>query len=201
MRHDRPFKLLAVAVLCLLAGCSINTYRIGEEKIGPEDVPDPGHSRELTDVLAELGPPNRLSATPDGYVMAWESWYIRQNKLGLSLRPIGIEFLSIDWGGARTRGDFVLLHFNRDHKLVASGYGQWDSSAGGGQGVQPLFGFVDVVDVDDLIEPMPHHYWGGFILNELPVTLNVDNHMDAGQNGIQQRGTTSGVGQHTLETQ
>ena len=186
-------------LLFLLVGCSINTYRIGEENIGPEDVPDPGQSRTLSDVLAELGPPNRLSATPGGYVLAWESWYIRQDKLGLNLRPIGIDFLSIDWGDALTRGDFLLLQFNRDHKLVASGYGRWDSSAGGGQGIQPLFGFVDVVDVDDLVDSMPHHYWGGFMLNELPVTLNADNHMDAGQNGIEQRGTTRGAGQHTLE--
>ncbi len=200
MRHEHRYKLLVVALLCLLTGCTtIITYRIGEEEIDPEDVPYPGQSPELTDVLEAFGPPNRLSALPDGYVLAWENWYIRQAKLGLSLRPLGIEFFSVDWGDALTRGDFLALHFNRDHKLVASGYAWWDGSAGGGQGVQPLFGFVDVADVDDLKGPMPHHWWGGFGLNKLPMTLNANNHMDAGQNGIQQRGTSTGAGQHTLE--
>ena len=199
MRRDSPWKLLVVAVLCLLAGCTVITYQIGEERIGSEDVPDPKQSPKLTDVLAQLGPPNRLSAAPDGYVLAWERWYIRKVRLGLSLRPVGIDLLSVDWGDAVTQGDFMLLHFNRGHKLVASGYGRWDSKAGGGQGVQPLFGFFDVADVDDLTQPMPHHRWGGFSLNELPVTLNADNRMDTGQNGIEQRGTPPRVGQHTLE--
>lgn len=199
MSHDLPLKTLIVAVVCLLTGCTVITYRIGQEEIDLEDVPYPGQSRELTDVLAAFGPPNRLSALPGGYVLAWENWYIRQNKLGLSLRPLGVEFLSVDWGAALTRGDFLVLHFNGDHELVASGYAWWDGSAGGGQGVQPLFGLVDVADVDDLTGPMPHHGWGGFGLDELPVTLNADSHMDAGHNGIQQRGTPDGAGQHTLE--
>ncbi len=199
MRREGLFKLVVVAALGPLAGCSIITYQFGAEKVSPEDVPDAGQSRGLTDVLAELGPPNRLSATPDGYVLAWESWYIRRTKVGLSLSPIGIDLFSMDWGDALMQGDFLLLHFSRDHKLVASGYGSSESNAGEGQGVQPLFGIVDVADVDDLTGPMPHHHWGGFMLNRLPVTLNVDNHMDTGQNGIQQRGTPPAVGQHSLE--
>ncbi len=199
MRRERLIKLVVLAAVCMLAGCSIMTYQLGTEKVTPEDVPDPGQSRGLTDVLADLGPPNRLPATPAGYVLAWESWYVRRSKIGLSLMPAGVDLLSIDWGDAVIQGDFLLLHFSRDHKLVASGYSSSESNAGGGQGFQPLFGFVDVADVDDMTGPMPHHHWGGFILNKHPVTLNVDNHMDTGQNGIQQRGTPTGVGQHSLE--
>ena len=199
MRRERLVKLLAVAAVSLLAGCSIMTYQLGTETVTPEDVPDPGQSRGLTDVLAELGPPNRLSATPTGYVLAWESWYVKRTKIGLSLMPFGVDLISIGSGDALVEGNYLLLHFSRDHKLVASGYGSSEGNAVEGQGVQPLFGFVDTADVDDMTGPMPHHHWGGFILNKLPVTLNVDNHMDTGQNGIQQRGTPTGVGQHTLE--
>lgn len=199
MRPELLYKLLAVMAVYLLVGCSISTYKIGADKIDPKDVPDPNETRTLADALAQLGPPYRLSATPNGYVLAWEHWDIQQDKLGISLRPIGGDFLSINWGNARTRGDFLVLYFDRNHNLVDSGFGHWDSDAGGGQGIQPLFSIVDVVDVDDLIQPMPHHLWGGFMLNELPVTLNTKNHLDTGQNGIQQRGTTANVGQHTLE--
>ncbi|MDJ0955833.1 MAG: hypothetical protein QNI91_03190 [Arenicellales bacterium] len=199
MRREPLSQLLAVMVVCLLAGCSISTYKIGADNIDPKDVPEPKETQTLIDALARLGPPYRLSATPNGYVLAWEHWHIQQDKLGISLRPIGGDFLSINWGNARTRGDFLVLYFDRNHKLVDSGYGHWDSDAGGGQGIQPLFSIVDVVDVDDLVQPMPHHLWGGFMLSELPITLNIKNHLDTGQNGIQQRGTTANVGQHTLE--
>ena len=199
MRHELLSRLLAAMAVCFLVGCSISTYKIGADKIDPKDVPDPNESRTLADALAQLGPPYRLSATYNGYVLAWEQWEIQQDKLGISLRPIGGDFLSINWGNARTRGDFLVLYFDRNHKLVDSGFGYWDSDAGGGQGIQPLFSIVDVVAVEDLIQPLPHHLWGGFMLSKLPVTLNTKNHLDTGQNGIQQRGTTADVGQHTLE--
>ena len=199
MKREPVSLLLSVMTACFLMGCSINTYKIGADKIDPKDVLEPNETHTLTEALARLGPPYRLSATPNGFVLAWEYWHIQQDKLGISLRPIGGDFLSINWGNARTRGEFLVLYFDRNHDLVDRGYGRWDSDAGGGQGIQPLFNVVDVVDVDDLIQPMPHHLWGGFMLSELPVALNTKNHLDTGQNGIQQRGTTANVGQHTLE--
>ena len=196
----RPISLfLSVIAIWLLVGCSVNTYKIGADKIDPEDILEPNEAHTSSEALARLGPPYRLSATPNGYVLAWEYWHIRQDKLGISLRPIGGDFLSINWGNARTHGDFLVLYFDRSHRLVDSGYGHWDTDVGGGQGIQPIFNVVDVVDVDDLIQPMPHHLWGGFMLSELPVALNKKNHLDTGQNGIQQRGTTADVGQHSLE--
>lgn len=192
-------KLLATLVVWVLTGCSINTYNIGAQRIEPESIPVAGQTYTLADALSDFGPPQRLSAIPGGYVLAWEYWHIRQEKLGISLSPIGVEFLSIDWGDAQTQGDFLVLGFHVDHEMRNVGYGRWNSSVGGGQGIQPLFGVVDVVDVDDLTSAMPQHNWGGFGLNELPVALNIDNHLDTGGNGIQQRGTTSAVGQHSLE--
>ena len=58
---------------------------------------------------------------------------------------------------------------------------------------------MPVVDVDDLLNIMPQHQWGAASLAELPVTLNADNRPDLGQNGIEQRGTPTAVGQRSLE--
>ena len=93
----------------------------------------------------------------------------------------------------------MLMYFNDNRELSGAAYGQWDSELGGGQSLQPLFGVIDVVDVDDLLKPMPQHWWGGNSLSPLPVTLNADSQLDMGQNGIQQRGTASSAGQHTLQ--
>ena len=136
---------------------------------------------------------------PDGYVFAYEYWHIVENKVGISLSLAGLDMLSLDWGGARTRGEFLLLSFDREHRLVDSSFVEWDRDAGGGQGIQPLFGVVSVVDVDDLTKHMPQHRWGMFSLKRLPVTLNADSHMDTGQSGLEQRGTPVSVGQRSLE--
>jgi hypothetical protein len=182
----------------LLAGCSRWTYEIGRE-LSVEEVPVVADKLELGDVLGRLGPPQRMSAMPGGYMLAYEHWQIVENSVGLSLSAAGADFLSLDWGSARTRGEFLLLSFNREHQLVGSTFEVWDRDAGGGQGIQPLLSVVDVVDVDDLTNPMPQHRWGGFSLEELPVTLNADNHLDSGQSGLEQRGTPTSIGQRSLE--
>ena len=195
-----PLRLFAL-LLCsysLLSGCSRWTYDIGHE-LSPDEVPLVADQLVIGDVLARLGPPHRMSALPNGYVLAYEYWYITEDKVGLSLSAAGADLLSIDWGSARTRGEFLLLSFNRDHELVDSTFEEWDRDAGGGRGIQPLVSVVSVVDVDDLTNPMPQHRWGGFSLEELPVTLNADNHLDSGQSGLEQRGTPVNIGQRSLE--
>jgi hypothetical protein len=62
-----------------------------------------------------------------------------------------------------------------------------------------MFGFVSVVDADDLTKPLPQHEWGGTLLQSLPRTLNINSNLDSGQNGLQQRGTPTAAGQHALQ--
>jgi len=188
--------ILACAVL--LPGCTRWTYDLGSN-LSPQEVPAVADQLEVGDVLARLGPPLRLSALPGGYVMAYEHWHIVEDKVGLSLSAAGADLLSLDWGSASTRGEFLLLAFNREHQLISSSFEEWERDAGGGQGIQPLLSVVAVADVGDLTNPMPQHRWGGFSLEELPVTLNADNHLDSGQSGLEQRGTPVNIGQRSLE--
>jgi hypothetical protein len=183
----------------LLSGCVTRwTYDIGRS-LAPEDVPAVADQLELGDVLARLGPPQRISALPSGYVLAYEYWHIVEDTVGFSLSAAGADLLSVDWGSARTRGEFLILGFNREHQLVDSTFEEWNRDAGGGQGIQPLASVVSVVDVDDLTKSMPQHRWGAFSLEELPVTLNANSHLDSGQNGLEQRGTPANIGQRSLE--
>ena len=182
----------------LLAACSQYYYDLGDP-LSPAQVPDLEAQLVLGDVLSRLGPPQRISATTSGYVLAWEHWDISETKLGFSLGFAGADVLSVDWGKARAKGEFLLLGFNHDHQLTDATFTEWDKDAGGGQAIQPLGGLVSVVDVDDLLNRMPQHRWGAASLDELPVTLNADNRPDMGQNGIEQRGTPTAVGQRSLE--
>ena len=193
-------RLLPLLCLCLALGACTQWrhYELGLP-IAESQMPDPAQGWNLAEVMVELGPPQRISAAPHGFVMAWEYWEIDEIKVGVGSFMTGVDLINIDWGKATARGDFLLLSFSHDHRLLTASFEEWDRDAGGGQGVQPLFSTVDVVNVDDLLEPMSQHRWGGQSLRRIPVTLNQQNRLDSGQAGFEQRGTTQAVGQHSLE--
>lgn len=195
-------RLTAVACVLLaqfaLAGCSQWHYILGTP-LTDLDAPALEKNSTLAEVLAVFGPPQRISASDTGYILAWEYWRVSENSLGVSLGVLGAEFLNADWGAMRARGDFLLVTFDRQHRLSSATSATWDSDAGGGQAVQPLFSFVEVAEVEDLVRPMPQHVWGASLLRELPQSLNVGSSPDTGTGGIEQRGTPGTMGQRSLE--
>ena len=193
-----PERWLVLALVLVLQGCTQWRYDIGMplSEMAP---PSPEDQLHLRDVLLALGPPQRLSSTASGYVMAWEHWDIREDSIGVSLGLLGVDFLSVDWGDARVSGEFLLLSFDRAHRLVTSDFSSWDNEAGGGSAVQPFIGVVSVVDIDDLTERLPQHDWGRTNLLPLPRAINSPSAPDLGSGGIEQRGTPTGVGQRSLE--
>ena len=191
-----PTALLSVA---LLAGCTQwRHYELGQP-IGEATVPDAADGWTRADALARFGPPLRFSAEPGGYVMAWEYLEVDEYKVGFGLGFAGADFLDVDFGRARSAGDFLLMSFDSKHRLRSVAFEEWDRSAGGGQGVQPLVSAVDVVDVGDLLDEFDTHRWGLQSLRGLPTTLNQQNRLDSGASGLERRGGSSRVGQHALE--
>jgi hypothetical protein len=193
----KPALLSALLLCALLQGCSQWRHTLGQP-LSAEHTPSPASTPLLADVMARLGPPLRISATADGYAMAWEHWRISEDAIGISLGAMGADVLSVDWGNARTRGKFIVALFNHQHQLTSAAFSTWDSAAGGGRALQPFIG-VSLVDVDDLLQPMPQHRWGALNLDRLPRTLNTQNRPDTGQAGLEQRGTPNGAGQRSLE--
>ncbi|QFU74759.1 hypothetical protein EY643_03330 [Halioglobus maricola] len=183
------------ALVFLLASCTRWSYDLGEP-LSRSAVPAQGTSLAAT--LAQLGPPVRVSATGSGYVMAWEHWVIVEDSLGISLGPLGVDLLAIDLGSARVSGEFLLLNFDRERRLIGSSFSEWDKNAGQGAALQPSFGLVEVVDVSDLTGEMAVHRWGALGLKRLPESLNTAS-PDSGQDGLEQRGTPKGAGQRSLE--
>ncbi|MFT4632041.1 MAG: hypothetical protein ACI8PP_002808 [Candidatus Pseudothioglobus sp.] len=189
--------ILLMLFVALLSGCVQTRYFELGLPLTEEDSPDPKADVSMADVMERLGPPLRLSATPNGYIMAWEYWHVSQISVGFS--PAGADFLSLDWGSATAKGDFLLMSFDKKRRLLTSHLKEWKFNAGGGQGIQAFASAVDVVDIDDLLERLPIHEWGFNSLDELPTALNRDSRMDSGQRGLEQRGTSRRVGQHSLE--
>ena len=189
------FPCLLLACL-LLSACSQWRYNLGTPLLHTEL---PQQNTSLKQALDLLGPPFRMTTTDNGFVLAWEHWHIREDAIGIRLGVLGADFLSADWGEMRVKGEFLLLTFNKQHLLSSATHSEWDNYGGGGKSIQPMFGFISVVDADDLTKPLPQHEWGGTLLQSLPRTLNINSNLDSGQNGLQQRGTPTAAGQHALQ--
>ncbi len=197
-RADAALALVLSLGLLLLSGCTQWRYELGT-RISPDALPDTGQDLTLTEVLARLGPPARLSEAGEGYVLAWEYWQIREDTIGMSLGFLGADLASVDWGDAHMHGEFLLVTLDRQHQVTSTGFARWSSDAGGGQAIQPFLGFVSLVDVDDMLADMPQHQWGSGQLEPLPTAINNSSRPDMGQSGIQRRGTPTGTGQQSLE--
>ena len=182
----------------LLGGCSRMHYQLGPP-LGDASETVAGDVSHVSQALAEFGPPQRVAAIADGYVLAWEHWRITETALGISLGPLGVDAFSIDWGRAQLAGDFLLMRFDRSHRATNYSFSRWDENAGSGSALQPSLGIVDVVDVGDLLTPMPQHRWGATWLQTLPQLLNSANSPDSGASALEQRGTPVAVGQRSLE--
>ena len=190
---------IALSLLfCWLSGCSQWRYELGQD-LSAVDVPGQGHELLLKDVLQQLGPPQRLSALNEGYVLAWEHWRIRKSTIGLSLGLMGADLFAIDWGNAQIDGEFLVLTFDTMHRLKGSSFSRWDRESGGGAALQPSLVGMSLVDVGDLLRPLPQHRWGGRALRPMPRVLNTASSPGSGQVGIEQRGTPGGAGQRSLE--
>lgn len=199
MSAEPAARLTLLAALALLAGCITQwNYDMGDPLVR-NDYEAACGCHTLGDVMTELGPPLRISATGNGWAMAWEHWIVREDTLGFRLGAMGADILSADWGRAKVRGEFLILTFDRQGRLTGNTYSRWDTRFGGGQAVQPLFSFVSLVDVDDLVDYMPQHRWGISALRPLPRAINRGSDPESGQNGIEQRGTPPNIGQRSLE--
>lgn len=189
---------LLLVLLAGAAGCTVWEYEMGVPLAAFQKTPA-SEGAPLAELLDRLGPPLRVSALDSGFVLGWEYWRVHDANLGFSLGAAGADFLSVDFGALNTAGQFLLLTFDKQHRLTGGALGRWENEAGGGAALQPLVGLASTTSVEDLIEGLPHHTWGAAWLERLPRALNTPSRPDMGQSGIQQRGTPVGIGQQTLE--
>jgi hypothetical protein len=195
-RRERPetFLRLAVLSLCLaLQGCTQWYYDLGAAL--PEAYEAQAEGLTLAEVLRDLGPPLRYTVTPSGLAMAWEAWRISETSVGVSLGFLGADALQADWGDARIEGDFLVVTFDDERRVSAAFRAQRNGVIGGGAALQPVASFVSVVDVDDLLLPLPAHGWGASQLLEPAEALNNTQRPGMGDSALEQRGTPAGAGQ------
>ncbi|MGZ5545128.1 MAG: hypothetical protein ACXWIU_10675, partial [Limisphaerales bacterium] len=74
-------------IVCLLGGCSSFRTEMGRPLPTQRDSFTEGKTRVGT-VIHDLGPPNRASQLPDGFVFLYEYTCVKEFQLGLSV-PVG----------------------------------------------------------------------------------------------------------------
>jgi hypothetical protein len=151
-------------------------------------------------VLDELGPPTRLTALPGGFAFIYESLAIRELQIGIAGNTGWLQLLKISLADTNLYRDMLLLHFGSDGVLLSYGTLESKEDLGKGGSIQPLFSLQQITDTsnyeDDAIDAAD---WGAQLLRSLPSLLNRPQGLASGMAGLEQSGTTTKVGQHTLE--
>ena len=152
------------------------------------------------EVLDELGPPARLSAIPGGFVFIYEALVVDEKQFGLSGRTGLWQLLKVSFAGTDLKRASYLLRFDTDGHLVAAGVLQAKEDLGAGGALQSLFSVQQIVDTssyeDDAFDS---GNWGAGLLDPFPGVLNSAQNLNTGAAGLEQSGTTTKIGQHTLE--
>ena len=203
-RHRRPLRASAAAVLLLAAvaaaGCTTIGRRYGEPISSQRSTLREG-ATTLSDVIATLGPPARLSPVPGGVAMLYEFIDAREDQLGINLEFVRLDWFKIAIGRGSAEREELLLLFDQDAVLRNSEYSAWHESTGRGFGFQLFFVAVPTVDSKHLWESPEQFTWGRRSLEPLTATLNEGNSVSSGTRGIEMRGTPDSAGQRTLEAQ
>src|SRR5215471_3286212 len=146
------------------------------------------HNTTYADVLGALGPPAKVTALPSGFAFLYESTQVLQRGIALSVYFIRASV---------TKGDRVLDAY----VVVFDERGLVVSHEQRTKTVPLSLSFAVTIPIGgpprELSASAPQHHWGMSMLNPLPQTLNAANDIDAGMDGLEQRGTPMAVGQRT----
>jgi len=195
---DQENLSILLLLVCIFQGCTVIHTQI--------DSPLPFDAKYITrdqthisTVLENLGPPAKLSALGNGVVFLYEYTLITERQLGITVRYGLLSLIKFSHAKAKADRQTLLLLF--DEKGILTSYAFQDFTEKVGSGVEASFVYSvrSLVDTSNLEEEPAVFQWGTNLLKSLPETLNVHHSLESGQNGLELKGTTKNVGQHSLE--
>jgi hypothetical protein len=193
-------RLLIITVLALaISGCALNRKKIGQGMAFPAEPYQTGVTRR-DDVLAELGPPLKMTVLPGGYAFMYESLDTQELQIGFSLPVPVVSWFKFIVAQADYDHNVMIYIFDKQHRLIAADDEATHFDLGNTMAVQPVVTvqlLFDTTAVEN--EVIDFAQWPAYCLLPLPQTLNRANSMNVGVAGVEQRGTASSVGQRTTE--
>jgi len=93
----------------------------------------------------------------------------------------------------------LLLTFDDKGILQDQRFKEYRENLGTAGAIQYFLAVAPLLDSSFLEDEIGPPEWGKTLLRPLPETLNVRQSLDTGDHGLEQEGTATTVGQHTLE--
>jgi len=186
------------ALLLWLAGCSQFSTELGKPLATGKGAFIEGETSAQS-VIHQLGPPNQVSALPDGFVFLYEHSQVGEAQIGLSVNTPVLRWLKFVRARNYLAQDVLLMTFDDQGRLRGIGADNWKEDLGGGTAVQLVVSVVSLTDSSAFRQPADVHSWGAASLRRLPSALNSEQNLRLGTHGFQQRTAPSFAGQQTLE--
>jgi hypothetical protein len=197
---NRLSKLLAPLLLVMVfSGCSTIYKRI-DPGVDVKQAMFAPKETHFFEVLDELGPPARFTKMPNGFAMMYEDMLIRELQTGISGRSGFLQLFKISISDSNLYRDVVLFRFDSNGLLVSKAISDATEDLGKSGSIQPILSVEQLVDTGDYEDDSTESLaWGMTLLRPLPQTLNDRQSLNSGYAGMEQSGTSTKIGQHTLE--
>ena len=155
---------------------------------------------DVARVLEVLGPPQKLSALPQGYAFLYQFSVVDEQQIGLSSDLPVLRWLKFSMAAANARIKTTVFRFDDHDQLIAASSAITHSDLGDEKSIMFALAMSALVDSDDLgYDRWGSNLWGASLLQSTAKTLFVQSDLDSGNIGFEQRGTPTRVGQRTLE--
>ena len=139
-----------------LSGCSIVKHQYGHVN------GEVSNLKNYHDVLSQVGAPDSIGYTENGFVFLYQSVQIIEPQLGISLP--GIDWLKFSYGRAEAYYKVHWYSFSNDDKLLAVGKKEWTNELGGGSAIGIIIVVTESVDISRFKEVSAQLLWGKNLL-------------------------------------
>jgi hypothetical protein len=197
--HSIQALCFLLAISLTFCGCALNRKKINPNLAFPKSPYQHGITHR-DEVLAELGPPLKLTVLPGGYAFMYEGLDTQELQLGFSLPIPVVSWFKFVIARADYDHQVMVYLFSHDHILTASGGDETHFDLGNSMAIQPVVTVQMLFDTSAVEnEIVDFTQWPAFCLRPLPETLNRQTSLNGGVAGVEQRGTGPSVGQRALE--
>ncbi len=198
---DKRLRACFAVWIAVTASCTYINKEIGSDFTSDAVLlMEAGKPEHVDQVLSSLGPPQAVSALPEGYVFLYQHFEIQERQIGFSSDSEFLRWFKLAIAGADAEVDSLVLQFNSDNRLLAGGFSTSRSDLGEGGSVMLAINFRSLVDTEELASDLlGATNWGTSLLQRPPALQNRESSLDSGMRGLEMRGTPDKLGQRTLE--
>jgi hypothetical protein len=194
-RIKATYFLVLIALIALFfVGCT-TLYRDIGAPIDLKGVQFKEGETHYGTVLRQLGPPGKVSAVTKGLAFLYEHTLANEKQLGIKLGKL----FKAAFAKADDNRQVLLMVFDERGVLQSQKFQAYDENLGIGAGIQFLIAVKSEVSTSHLEDTIGPNQWGVSLLRPLPEIMNLSQSLDTGSAGLEQSGTPTHVGQHTLE--